>query len=353
MTKSNPPLYPIIFSPIYKQTVWGGESWDVSCRPSEMSVIENGPCAGQTFASYIAANKELVLGTRLADCSAFPLLIKVIDANDALSIQVHPNDAYVLCSGDSGKSEMWYVLTPPTDGHLIVGLKPGVTRQSLVAALEIAIPGLTGAYQDKNPRHQADSLSQGSTGVKRNCSNGTIEDCFNRLAVKAGDIVNIPAGLVHALTPGAMVAEVQQNSDITYRIYDYNRPGLDGKPRPLQIKDALAVTDFEGETPQGVALGVCTKIGENHLTHYNCNKHFSVTKYDLVCIHAEESDYAAFSIFTCVSGHATLKTDCMTVDVTMGRTVFIPAGMGTYSITPGNGERAILLKSTVCVHSPI
>jgi len=312
--------YPITFLPIYKETVWGGdrlaqlfgrtlpsnnigESWDVSCRPHEMSVIENGPWAGCSLERYIAANKEYVLGKRLKNCKDFPFLIKLIDANDALSIQVHPG-------GEYGKSEVWYVLAPPTGGHLIIGLKPGITREALAAAYE----------------------------------NGTIEHCLNHLPVKTGDIVNIPAGLVHALTPGVVVAEIQQNSDTTYRIYDYGRPGLDGKPRPLHVQDALAVSDFEGNAAVPFT-GESIKIGENELTHYNCNEYFAVTKYDLAEPLTEKSNLMAFSIFTCVGGHAVIKTDSMAVEIPLGRSVFIPARMGGYSITP-KGEHAILLKST-------
>jgi len=304
-----------------------GESWDITCRPSEMGVIENGHAAGQTLADHIAADRTGVLGTRLANAENFPLLVKLIDANDYLSVQVHPNDDYAKAanggqqSSDTGKTEMWYILTPPTDGHIIMGLKPGITAAALRAAYE----------------------------------NGTIESCLNRLPVAAGDIVNIPAGLIHALTPGIMVAEVQQNSDITYRIYDYNRVGPDGKPRDLHIEESLAVADFEGKIPTTITPGLEIKKDNCTLTYAIACKHFAVIKYDLQGSFTEASDPAAFCIFTCVEGeaeiiatmaHPRLGEPVSPVSLPVGSSALIPASLGSYTIRPKNSH-AILLKSFV------
>jgi len=316
-------LYPLLFTPIYKEMIWGGnrletmykriipsgktgESWDISCRTKEMGIIENGPAAGMSFIDYISQDKTNILGTRLADNSNFPLLVKIIDANDTLSVQVHPSDGY---TSEPGKSEMWYILNPPTNGELIIGLKPGITASTLRQAYE----------------------------------NGTIESCLSRLHVKSGDIVNIPAGLVHALTPGVIVAEVQQNSDITYRLYDYNRKDPNGNTRQLHIDDALAVTDFTGQIPKSTVLGLPIKKGENNLVYHIANKHFGIIKYELRGKLEETSDPAAFSIFTCVEGEA----DIMGVHLPVGRSVFIPAGLGTYNIHPKQGRKCTLLKSFV------
>jgi len=123
-------LYPILFTPIIKTMIWGQESWDVSCRPLEMGVIENGEYAGMGFDAYIALNHALVLGAGASE--RFPLLVKIITARDTLSVQVHPGDEYARRAGgfDTGKSEMWYVIEPPTDGNLVIGLKDGVTREN-------------------------------------------------------------------------------------------------------------------------------------------------------------------------------------------------------------------------------
>ena len=324
--------YPIKFKPIYKEMVWGGarlsqlfgrelpsnkigESWDISCRPQEMGIIENGPHASQTFESYIEKNKADVLGSRLVNCQRFPLLVKIIDANDALSIQVHPDDNAAALAGntDGGKSEMWYVLNPPTNGNLIIGLKPGISQEKLETAYK----------------------------------NGTVEECLNYMPVKTGDIINIPAGLVHALTPGIVVAEVQQNSDITYRLYDYNRMGLDGKPRPLHVQEALAVSDFQEKIPKQAVTGLTIKKDKNELTYAICNTHFAIIKYNISSPLTEKSDPAAFFIFTCVEGHARITSNSVTVDVATGDSVFIPAALGEYVISPTNGKHVVLLKSFV------
>ena len=325
-------FYPVIFKPIYKEMIWGGdrlnrvfertlpsgkigESWDISCRPAEMGIIENGSWAGKSFAEYIEENRTGVLGTRLADTERFPLLVKLIDANDSLSIQVHPDDIFARQKGsaDSGKSEMWYVLVPPDDGHLIIGLNSGVTREVLAQAYE----------------------------------NGTVEQCLYRLPVKTGDIINIPAGLVHALTSGVMVAEVQQNSDLTYRLYDYNRLGLDGQPRPLHVDDALTVTDFSGKIPKNAVSGLNIKKDGNELIYAICNPYFAIIKYVLSDSLNENSDPAAFSIFTCVEGKAVIEMPTLTAELLTGRSVFIPAGMGAYNIKPADDNGAVLLKSFV------
>ena len=367
--------YPLQLTPIYKEMLWGGnrlstvynrdlpykktgESWDISCRPGEMGIIENGPATGLTLQEYIARDRAGTLGTRLAGQERFPLLIKLIDANDVLSVQVHPDDVYAgaaagkmagpigtaTCitggwnAADTGKTEMWYILIPPACGHLIIGLKPGITRDTLRQA-----------YKD-----------------------GMVEACLNPLPVTTGDIVNIPAGLVHALTPGAMVAEVQQNSDITYRLYDYNRLGLDGKPRQLHIDDALAVTDFEGKIPKATVPGLDIKKGDCTLTYAIANPYFAIIKYNLKEPLAETSNTAAFSIFTCVKGEAEIiSTDLdltsgacnlwgakrtskktgasphqISISLPLGRSVFIPAGLGRYTLRPRHGC-CTLLKSFV------
>ena len=328
-------LYPLKLTPIYKQMVWGGsrlgtlfgrslpyektgESWDISCRPSEMGIIENGPAAGQTLADYIAQDRPGVLGTRLAELERFPLLVKLIDANDALSVQVHPDDDYAAAQGgaDTGKTEMWYILVPPTDGSLIIGLKPGITPEALRAA-----------YQ-----------------------NGAVEDCLNHLPVAAGDIVNIPAGLVHALTPGVVVLEVQQNSDITYRLYDYNRLGLDGKPRALHVEEALAVADFNDKIPKATTQGHTIKKDGATLTYAIANRHFAIIKYELQDELQESSDPAAFSIFTCVEGAVEIAAGAAglayTTPLRLGDSVLIPAGLGEYTLRPVSGH-GVLLKSFV------
>ena len=285
-------LYPILFIPIIKKMVWGSESWDISCRfnDNEMGVVENGFLAGTPFNELIAKNPEAFLGSRAYNIykkRGFPLLIKIIDANDDLSVQVHPDDAYAAARGlESGKSEMWYVMKAPEGGSLIAGTTDDATPEKLRA----------------NPMA-----------------------CLKKLPVKQGDIIDIPAGLVHAITKGIMVAEVQQNSDITFRLYDYNRLGLDGSPRELHIDDGIAVTNFE----------LKWQSGQSSVK----NDHFTVLKYEVKGELKEKSDPEAFAVFTCVEGSCTIND----VEVICGRSVFVPAALGQYAII----GKAVLLKSTV------
>ena len=349
--------YPLMFEPIYKEMIWGGsrlntiynrqlpfnktgESWDITCRPVEMGIIENGSAKGMTFEDYINRDRVGTLGSRIVGQERFPLLVKIIDANDVLSVQVHPDDKQLSPrhgeeqSGeaiqewnpqDTGKNEMWYILVPPTDGQLIIGLKPGITSEALSQAYK----------------------------------NGTVEDCLNRLPVRAGDIVNIPAGLIHALTPGVMVAEVQQNSDITYRLYDFNRIGLDGKPRQLHVDEAIAVTDFEGIIPKTTIPGLSIKKDDCTLTYAIANPYFAVIKYELGASLEEVSDPSAFCVFTCVKGEAVIEVGegsrqvsdykrhllDASVNLSLGRSVFIPAGLGPYNLRPKGRQVCVLLKS--------
>ena len=276
-------LYPLLFEPIHKKMVWGYESWDISCRPLEMSVVENGPLAGKTFLEVIQQDPIAILGTKTNE---FPLLIKIIVANDDLSIQVHPDNDYAATHGfESGKSEMWYVLETP--GKLIIGIKDGVTREQLKS------------YPMKS---------------------------LNELVVKPGDMIDIKPGLVHAMIGGTAVAEIQQNSDVTFRLYDYGRKGLDGKPRELHIEHALAVTDFAGHIPKKVCSSIETPF-------------FAVSKLEVAGEVLESTSPESFNIYTCVEGSCMIGS----VELTNRRSVFVPSGIGSHII---NGC-AVLLKTTL------
>jgi len=305
-------LYPLKFRPKIKKMIWGSESWDISCRPNEMSMIENGACKGLSFEDFIKKDPVAVLGSRLAEPlenlenTRFPLLVKIIDARATLSVQVHPGDEYARLKSDKshpsdaadsritdcGKSEMWYILNPPTEGFLYLGLKQGVTH-----------PILEKASKD-----------------------GTIEELLNRLHVRAGDIVNIPAGTVHALTLGTVVVEIQQNSDITYRLYDFGRLDAEGNPRPLHVKDALAVTKF------------CT--GESDVLS---PEHFTVEKLTLSAPLSVNSDPEIFSVYTCTEDSVIFKTPDYAVELCAGSSIFIPARLGVFTIKPT--KTAVLLKT--------
>lgn len=222
--------YPLQFQPEFKERVWGGralerfgfavpegrigEAWTIGDHPNGTTKVMNGELAGKGLDEIRSLYGRDFFGSKGYSGNArFPLLIKLLDCQDDLSVQVHPNDHYAgLPQGELGKTEMWYVLDAKPDAKIIYGLEPGVTRETLAAAIE----------------------------------KGTIMDCLHEVSVKAGDCFYIPAGTVHALCAGVLVAEIQQNSDTTYRLYDYNRMGLDGKLRELHVEDSLNVIAYEG-----------------------------------------------------------------------------------------------------------
>lgn len=248
-----PELYPLTFTPIYKPKVWGGtslaqvfdrklptdnigESWDVAAHPHGMSIVDRGKLAGKSLADLLLTYRaELVGSAGLNPEGKFPLLLKLIDAQDKLSVQVHPDNAYVMqhTAESWGKTEMWYIVACEPGAWIIWGLKQGVTKRDLESALK--------------------------TGGE------AILDCLNRVPVQPGELYPISAGLVHALGAGVMVAEIQQNSDSTYRLYDWDRPDRTGCLRELHLKDALAVIDFSDQAlDRSYQLGRC-------LQHFRLN----------------------------------------------------------------------------------
>ncbi len=225
-------LYPLLFKPIFKEKIWGGnrlctilnkncdpkrpigESWEISAVQDNISVVANGFLEGNNLQEIIEIYMTDLVGDKVYYQYGieFPLLIKFIDANDKLSVQVHPDDNTAKFRHYAyGKTEMWYVLDAEPGAKLYMGWTEDMDKEKLLKALE----------------------------------NGTIANYLNEVEVKAGDVLFIPPGRVHALNKGIMVAEIQQTSDITYRLYDWDRVGLDGNPRPLHIDLALDVIDYQ------------------------------------------------------------------------------------------------------------
>jgi len=225
--------YLLRFSPIFRRYLWGGrrlatmlgkplgpgddyaESWEIVDHGADQSVVSDGPLAGRTLGELMRDHRRELMGARAAsdaESASFPLLLKLLDCNRTLSVQVHPNDAQAaqLVPPDRGKTEAWVVVAAEPGSKIYAGLKPGVTREQLAVALAV----------------------------------GECEACLHEFEARAGDCVFIPAGTVHALGAGLVIAEIQQASDTTFRLFDFNRVGADGKPRPLHIEEALATIDF-------------------------------------------------------------------------------------------------------------
>jgi len=229
-------LYPLTFQPIFKERVWGGrslerlygkqlppevpigESWEISDRPGDASVVANGPLAGKNLHWLVNNHARDLLGAVKPQHGCFPLLVKILDAQKTLSLQVHPPAHKAADLGGEPKTEMWFIAAAAPGAELFVGLKRGVTREDF----------------------------------ERKLRERSVADCFHRVPVQAGDAMFLPSGRVHAIGAGLVIFEIQQNSDTTYRLFDWNRAGLDSKPRELHIAESLASIDFNDFEPATV-----------------------------------------------------------------------------------------------------
>lgn len=296
-------MYPIKFNPIYKECIWGGtnlkrvfarefsgnhigESWDLSSHANGTSIVKNGYLAGKSLNELLAENSQKIMGKKFAREKQFPLLIKIIDANDDLSIQVHPTDDNACkFEGEAGKAEAWYVVSAKENAQIVYGLKDNTTKQNFIKAVE----------------------------------NNTIIDRVRRVPVKAGDMIFVPAGTVHTLLDGVMVYEIQQNSDTTYRIYDYDRVGNDGKARELHITKALEVINFQKQP---------SDIFTSH--HIRC-PYFSVEKL-VVAGEKHEKTTDQFIVYCIIAGSGAILYHESVEKISLGDTVLIPACLGEFVI---------------------
>ncbi|WP_333887813.1 type I phosphomannose isomerase catalytic subunit [Clostridium sp.] len=310
-------LYPIKFENLYYSKVWGGrdlelfrnnlpegkigESWDIACHKNGMGIVANGKLKGIRFDELISNEGKKLLGRKIKT-DRFPLLVKLINARDKLSIQVHPDNIYANnVEKDWGKSEIWYVMEAAKGASLILGTKNIISGTELKSA------------------------------VKK----GVLEKHLNKVYVNKGDVYFIKSGLVHAIGAGVIVAEIQQNSDITYRIYDY------GRERELHIEKALHVIDFNlrGEKIRGITL----KKRGYEKTYLCLCREFSLELYNIHTEVIEESDEERFYIFTCVRGFGNLIYEEGALSIFIGDSILIPAFLGRY-ILRGNMD---ILKSYV------
>ncbi|PYG87822.1 mannose-6-phosphate isomerase type 1 [Ruminiclostridium sufflavum DSM 19573] len=310
--------YPIKLKPVYKDYIWGGryfekldrelpdgtvaESWELSCHKNGISVIANGEHAGKTLPDIIKTDSINVLGRSFpVDCSEIPLLIKLIDANDKLSVQVHCEDNYAaVYEGGLGKNEMWYIMDVRPEAKLVAGLKPGVTREEFDRAIR----------------------------------ENRIEDCLQDIEVKPGDVINIPAGLVHAIGAGIVIAEIQQCSDTTYRVFDYNRVDKKGVSRPLQLEKALEVIKFEAGTKNIKCEGMEIKVNEScNKTIFLANKFFACERYEVNGSFSERCDGSKFFVYICIEGRGNIEAGAMAAVFKAGETMFLPAALGEYRMS--------------------
>ncbi len=303
----------INFVPIYMERVWGGrefatrlgrelpgtqpigEAWEIVDREEAQSVVTDGPRAGQTLHDLWANHRAEIFGPRHADAGPrFPLLCKLLDARDRLSVQVHPPAAIAPRLGGEPKTEVWYFLACDEGSRIYAGLTAGTTRASFAGALR----------------------------------DGTVEQCLHALPTHTGDSIFIPSGRLHAIGEGNLIVEIQQNSDTTYRVFDWNRTGLDGKPRELHVEESMESTDFADFEP-----------GLEHVTSgpIAACASFRVEKRSLgeAEVVQEKNDFA---LVTLVGGAAR----CGGRPLQPGDFLLLPAGDNT-PVEPVGGDCALLV----------
>ncbi len=295
---------PVKLTPAIKDYLWGGrrlitdygkktdlekaaESWELSTHPDGESIVCSGSFAGATLTEYINQNGTKCIGSRAAAFDFFPILIKFIDAKDSLSIQVHPDDEYALkTEGEYGKTEMWYIVDCEPDSYIYYGLNCEVTKDEFKERIE----------------------------------NNTLLEILNKVSVHKGDVFFIPSGTIHAICSGILICEIQQNSNTTYRVYDYDRRGKDGNPRELHIDKAVEVSNLFPTPPQ-------ERRDDNVLA--SC-KYFTAEK--IICSGTAEikTDCGCFRSLIVLDGTGTLTKDGFTLPIHKGESIFIPAQNGSF-----------------------
>ncbi len=312
-------MYPLKFNTIFKSVVWGGEkiapfkgvetdqhnigeSWELSGVKGNESVVAEGELAGKTVAELAAEYKGELLGQKVYEKTGteFPLLVKFIDARDDLSIQVHPDDklAAERHNGSKGKTEMWYVVQADEKAHLMSGLTKNITPEEYASKVD----------------------------------DNTVTEVLHDYNVKAGDVFFLPAGRIHSIGSGCFIAEIQQTSDITYRIYDFGRKGLDGKPRELHTELSKAAIDYT-VLPDYKTAYTEKQNEENEIV--SC-EYFTTSLYDLdKPVTKEVKSLDSFLIVICTEGKGSLTdSEGNTVSLRQGETVLVPACTGSVTFTP-------------------
>lgn len=312
-------LYPLKFSPILKDKIWGGtklksifnknastsklgESWELSGYEGDESVVTNGFLKGNNLTELIEIYMGELVGDKIFDefGLSFPLLLKFIDANENLSIQVHPGDEVAMERHNSfGKTEMWYVIDTDAGGELIIGFTEDCSKETYLNALD----------------------------------NNTIEKALQKIPVKKGDVFFIPSGMVHAIGKGVVVAEIQQSSDITYRIYDFKRVDDNGNERELHTEQAVDVINFKAaKNPkinyktvlnESTPLASCEYFTTNLLRF---NKPLTKNYITL----------DSFVAYMCIEGKFTIEYNDEKTDVSKGDTILIPACIDNLNLIPNN-----------------
>ncbi len=315
--------YPLQLKSVCKSPIWGGErlkrawgkesdsptvgeSWELTVREKEVCVIENGCFKGQPLSAVISAHEKELLG-ELAGAPAFPILIKLIDAAQPLSVQVHPDDEYAKrVENGRGKTEVWHILEAESGAEILYGLADGVTAEDF------------------------------ANGVRE----GNTEALLRHQKVKAGETYFIPSGMPHAIGKGILLAEVQQNCDLTYRVYDYNRTDADGRPRELHIEKALdVIRSFSEQQVNGMRYA--RRDGKSNFTELLADcPYFGVLRMELTDALAPVEQEGRMRHLLCVEGQGCLRYADGSMDFSKGDSILLPACLRDVTV---KGTGAVLL----------
>ena len=299
-------MYPIRFENLYFEKIWGGrdfkairdnlpegnigESWDIACHRHGVSIVINGYLKGQTLQEIIEEYGHDLVGSKVG-VEKFPLLVKLINSREKLSVQVHPGDEYAMKNeNELGKTEAWYVIDAKPNAKLIVGTK-NCTKKEFEKAIE---------------------------------ENRT-EDYLNVIDVKKGDAFLINSGMVHAICEGLIIAEIQQNSDVTYRVYDY------GRQRELHVKKSLDVIDFNLKA-ENLSNSKIENFEIFNKVKLCKNKYFAIEKINIQNKYISSSEKERFHIITCVDGEGSISGGSISEKIKIGDSILIPANLGQYEI---------------------
>ncbi len=322
---ANHSIYPYLFAPIYKDYIWGGdrirknfgrrdtpdrcaESWEIADRPEGMSIVTNGPLKGQSLQQLVQTLQTDLLGPQHEGCQTFPLLIKIIDAREDLSVQVHPNDRNAHLTGGEPKTEMWYLLDATSDAIVYAGMQPGVKPETFQKAIQ----------------------------------EGTVERLLASVPAKPGRTIFVPGGKVHAIGAGCLLLEIQQNSNTTYRVFDWNRIGTDGKSRELHLEQAMQVIDWQRLKTEISTPRPLTAEGNNHPYQILDTPFFAATGWNLQEPRTFDMNPAGFRILFVSKGKVLVGANGFVASATMGTSCLLPAAARTFTVTPVEGKASVI-----------
>jgi mannose-6-phosphate isomerase len=306
---------PLKMRPCYKEYLWGGtrlktefgkadapdvtaESWELSCHSDGLSLVDGGAYAGKSIAELGEIDREGFWGSACRS-DIFPVLVKLIDAKKDLSIQVHPSDQTARTDlGEQGKAEMWYIVDCEPQACIYFGFSKKISKEEFL----------------------------------RRARDGSICEVLNRVPVAKGDVFYILPGTIHAIGAGIVIAEIQQNSNTTFRVYDYQRKGTDGKLRPLHLERAAEVVSYEPIIPEECKANSCVTFPEFTMTEMFSCTYFRAYRVDVKTAVTLLCDGQSFQHLLCVEGWGTIRANGQTYSFQRGDSFFMPAALGEYKI---------------------